>query len=925
MNLKTGAVIHLRNRIWRVDRVEEKEFAATPLDGRDARRWRFLRDFEEQNASPGELPPPDPEKVSDPATQDLLLRAYRLSLIHGSAPFMGLQRSRAIPEPYQLVPLLMALNMSPVRLLIGDDVGVGKTIEAGLIVSELFSRGWAERMLVVVPAPLREQWQETLSRFFHLDSVILAGHTLPALERQLLPHQSPWEAFPIVVASIDFLKRRINTVTSYPWDIVIVDEAHIAAKPHEREGMATAEKERWELLSALSVCEKINHLLLLSATPHPGYTDCFASLLQCLNPETVNHQGRINRQVATKHTVQRRRKDIKEWYGDRKPFPDRDPKDHIIAMSAKEDDLLKDLRSYGSFLERQERHSIGQWVSLHLQRRALSSPEAIRKSLNTRLKAALKRISGSEADKDKAKIAEAEATILDQDSTSDLEDEERWTRLDTAGLTATDLEVKRIKELQEAAKKVNPNQDKKLKKLVEVIPEILKKHPKNPRLIVFTRYKDTLSYLENQLEKTARKRNSPLNGFNVFTIHGGLAQSKRREVFRAFERTEKSICIATDCISEGIDLQRACAAMVHYELPWNPNRLEQRNGRIDRYGQPEKVVTIRTLVREDPLDVTILETLIRKAGKIREDYGFCPVFLSSGRELKALIKRHTPVEQQLLFQMDDESSIPGVAPDLFDEDRIKTIEEESFYGQEDVRLPKVEAALNQTYYTVGSPEEIKGFVESALNRFGARTQAGPDGTFEIRFPNGELRDFGEKMIATFDPAVAMDDPEVEHLEIAHPLVRRMIELIRREAMGEEEGRVAVKGSTGVTEVTAILHVLARYVSASEPPVLMEELIPIAFHPYSDPPVEDDPVEILRKPPATLRHGPDELKELAKDSLSSENLGSLIEEAVEKRRQLLTEYQKEIAELSGNWAEGMAEVKTASIDQLTLTILVPGHA
>ena len=148
---------------------------------------------------PGELPLPDTKTVSDPAKQDLLLRAYRLSLIHGSAPFLGLQRSRAIPEPFQLVPLLMSLDMPAVRLLIGDDVGVGKSIQAGLIVSELMARGAAERLLVVVPAALREQWQETLDRFFHLDAVIMAGHTRPALERQLLPGQSPWDAYPVIV------------------------------------------------------------------------------------------------------------------------------------------------------------------------------------------------------------------------------------------------------------------------------------------------------------------------------------------------------------------------------------------------------------------------------------------------------------------------------------------------------------------------------------------------------------------------------------------------------------------------------------------------------------------------------------------------------------------------------------------------------
>ena len=165
MLLEPGRVIRLRERLWRIDRVEATEFAATPLDGRDTRRWRFLRSFEEANVLPGELPLPDAGVISDPAEQDLLLRAQRLEMVHGSAPFLGLQRSRAIPEPYQLVPLLMALDMMPVRLLIGDDVGVGKTIEAGLILSELVARGAAERVLVVVPPALRDQWQGALARW----------------------------------------------------------------------------------------------------------------------------------------------------------------------------------------------------------------------------------------------------------------------------------------------------------------------------------------------------------------------------------------------------------------------------------------------------------------------------------------------------------------------------------------------------------------------------------------------------------------------------------------------------------------------------------------------------------------------------------------------------------------------------------------
>src|SRR5262249_36005448 len=156
--------------------------------------------------------------------------------------------------------------------------------------------------------------------------------------------------------------------------------------------------------------------------------------------------------------------------------------------------------------------------------------------------------------------------------------------------------------------------------LLELLPRRIQAHPRNPRVLVFTRYKDTLDYLERQLLRE-RQKSGPVNGVEVFRIDGDMNQADRRQAFAAFERTSRAVCIATDCISEGLDLQRACAEIIHYELPWNPNRLEQRNGRIDRYGQPETTVGIRTLVLKDPLDVTILEVLVKKAAQIREEFG----------------------------------------------------------------------------------------------------------------------------------------------------------------------------------------------------------------------------------------------------------------------------------------------------------------
>ncbi len=914
--LKAGTVIRLRQRLWRLDQVTEEEFAATPLDGRDSRRRRFLRALEEENVSEGSLPPPDPQRLDDAARQDLLLRAYRLSLIHGSAPFLGLQRSRAVPEPYQLVPLLMALDMSPVRLLIGDDVGIGKTIEAGLIVSELLSRGSAERMLVVVPASLREQWQESLARFFHLDSVILSGHTRPALERRLLPGESPWEAFPIVVSSIDYLKRRTGEVLSHPWDIVVVDEAHVAARPHEGPWGTALQKQRWEFLEAVARSEKVRHLLLLSATPHPGHTDSFASLLEALDPECLGAGGKIVREAARRHVVQRRRKDLREWYGDRTPFPERRPADEIIPLGAEEKRLLEALRKYCDRLVRaREGAPIAGFVALHLQRRALSSPRAIQNSLAERIKK-LRRLA-REAAADAADAAEAEAAVTDQDSTAEVADEERWARMDRAAVLGTEEEIAELEKLRRRARALKPEQDRKLAWLLEHLPTLLARHARAPRLLVFTRYKHTLEYLAEELARAAKRKGSSIANLFVCTIHGEMTLQQRREVFTAFEQATPAVCIATDCISEGLDLQRGCAELVHYELPWNPNRLEQRNGRIDRYGQPEPTVGITTLVREDELDVTILEVLIRKAGAIREAYGFCPVVFSSIGDLERWVVRYRPDRQQLLL-----FDVPSDAEDPFDEERVRKIEEESFYGQADVRLPEVERALEETYRTVGSPDEIRGFVLSALARLGASVTEASGGTLRIDLRRTALADLEERIEATFDPRLARDEPDLELLDIAHPLVRRLIDEVREAAAGSEEGRVAARGSREVREVAGILHVLARYVTASDPPVVMEELIPVVFSPYGEQAPDLDPHVLLRAPAAPVPHTEAELRELCRDALEAGHLPPRVDAAVEQRRRKLEARQASIRRLASAWAEGMDRVEVASVDWLTLTVLVP---
>jgi SNF2 family DNA or RNA helicase len=827
VDLSAGSVVRFRDLLWRVDQVNDDVFTATPLDGRDLYPRRFAARLE--RIEDGHMPFPDPTQTTDPFEQQLLLQAHELSLVHGSAPILGLQRSRAIPTPYQLVPLLMALGEERVRLLVADDVGIGKTVEAGLVLAELLARGLARRVLVVVPANLREQWQEALDHFFHLDATIISSDRLPALERRLLPGQSPWEAHNVVIASVDYLKLHRHLVLQYPWDVAIVDEAHLCARPHRRPGAPAPDMKRWEFAQALA--QRTRHLLLLTATPHSGYTDSYASLLELLDAGLV-HGDVIDRTRARAHVCQRRRRDIESWYADQgqSPFPQRDQDEIVVAPSKDQLRLLEQLRDYTDELDTEaEAAPLNAWVAAHLQKRALSSPEAFRKTIKRRLEKVHKRQQKQEELDRARELEEARRSVTDSLGGEGMTDEQRSERVDRAP-SSMDVgrELAYLRELDELARKVTPAKDTKLKRLQELIPVRESRHPQARRVIVFTRYKDTLDYLEKHLTK--------LDGVQVFTISGELSQPERRLRLAEFERAERAVLIATDAISEGMNLQSAAAELVHYELPWNPNRLEQRNGRIDRFGQREPFVGIRTLVLDDRLDMAILEVNVKKAQEIREEYGFAPPFFGGGETIRGLLRKYGRRRQLTLF---DQGGTDEAA--FFNEEQVQRVQTESFYGQTDVGLGEVEEALERTRAVVGSPDRLNLFVERALKLFGCELVARADGTFAVRGSHAELADVlpPETTPLAFDPDLARLDPDVDVLDLAHPLVRGLVDAVRDRSLGPEApGRVTGWATDATEEVTAVLHVLARYVTSSTPPVVLEELVPVASPVWSDDGVVD---------------------------------------------------------------------------------------
>jgi len=992
-----GSVIRNRSRLWRVDAQEGDVLVATSIDGGEAERVKFYVPFED--VRPGHLEPPSPDVVGHISAQDLLLRAYRLSLLHGTAPLISLQRSRVIPKDYQLVPVVMSLEMPRVRMLLADDVGLGKTVEAGLIATELLARQRATRMLVIVPASLREQWREALDYFFHVPARIISTRHRREMERELPAGANPWEYYRFLITSVDYAKQAAikNQILEQDWDVVVVDEAHQVAKPHQTGPDQRVHMDRWELAEALGASERVQHLLLLTATPHDGYTDSFASLLCMLGVGAVQgppHAPRIVRPVAERHVCQRRRADVEAWFQDaaargravRSPFPERDQDEVIVPPTAYEMDAIRAVETYGQQVLAQAAdasagiRTLAHWTVLHFHKRALSSPEALRCSLRNRrqrLKQQLQEtgffqknpVSQDNPVSEHLPILPelARANVLDEDTGERLTCEEAGQRTERVvyGRSPEQIqaELAQLDAVLDRAEKVTPSRDNKLQKLLDVV---LKERLRvDSKVVIFTRYVDTMNYLAQQIGGDKQYA-----GVAVLTIHGGLNERQRQEIFLAFQRAKKAVLVATDAISEGINLQHAAAQVIHYELPWNPNRLEQRNGRVDRFGQRKPVVTVRTMVMDETLDAAILKVLVEKAARIRNDYGFSPPYFGDETTVLDLLEQHEvtlgPKQLTLFDPSPGEGKPPTTVEDPFAQETLERIQGDSFYGQTHISLPEIERRLAETAATVGSPDEIQRFVFSGLDRFGCSvTQNGDrsgrgdrngrlDGSYRIAITDPALQTASAGDVierATFDPEWALDDPDLTLLDVGHPLVRRLIEAVKQQsfvvgasapspgfvvgasAPCSHYGRTAYLVTPDVDEVTALFHLLARYVVNTDPTSIVEELLPMAVPVYGRPTPSFNRQQAARL--ADARPSPQtrteaEVREALADAMAIEGLDELLKAAVEaRRRELVAERERmrdqmqaaEGAQPAG-WLQGIDDLAPGSFDLLTVAVLFP---
>ena len=387
-DIATGSLVRARGREWVVQPGTTPEFLLLqPLGGGPD---DVVGVFPDEGVEPATFPPPSADDLGDASSTDLLRTALRVGFSSSAGPFRSLASISVSPRSYQYVPLLMALRQDVVRLLIADDVGIGKTIEAGLIAKELLEQGTVRRLAVLCSPALAEQWQRELRDKFGIDAALVLTSTVKSLERGLMLNESLFDKYPYVIVSTDFIKsdrRRYEFLRACP-ELVIVDEAHNSVAGGAQG--ARSSHQRFELLQQLAA-DPNRHLVLATATPHSGDETAFANLLGLCHPTlaTVDLTTEAGRVLLAKHFVQRRRADIRHYLDEDTPFPkDRKTLDVPYALSPAYKDLFDDVLAYAREQVREgatgARGRVRWWSALALLRAMASSPRAAAATLSRR-------------------------------------------------------------------------------------------------------------------------------------------------------------------------------------------------------------------------------------------------------------------------------------------------------------------------------------------------------------------------------------------------------------------------------------------------------------------------------------------------------------------------------------------------------------
>lgn len=810
MSFTVGNVVRCRGRQWVVqpDTSEDPDtIILKPLGGTAAEKTGIYLPLEK--VVPDNPALPDPSKPGDYLSSKLLRDATRLSLSSSVGPFRCIGRIAVQPRPYQLVPLLMALRLQTVRILVGDDVGIGKTVESLLIARELLDRGEITRISILCPPQLAEQWQREMESKFHLDATLVLSSTAKRLERDLAPGESIFDRHPVTIVSLDYIKakgRRDDFVRQAP-ECIIVDEAHACADS----GGAT-QQQRHELVTKLGA-DPDRHLILVTATPHTGKDEAFSSLLGLLKPEFATYptdlsgeHNRAAREKLARHLVQRRRDDIRHFLGDTN-FPDRYPDESSYKLSPQYRDLFLKALDYCRDLvaDRKDdtrfKQRVRWWSALALLRTLASSPAAAVATLESRAQSA-------SAETSKEADAIGLRAVMDATGGDDADHGDA-----NPGAVADDSENStRLKELaRSAGALLGKEQDHKLKAIIPIVKRLIKD---GFAPILFCRFIETADYLARELREALPKK------VTIESITGRLTPVERENRVEELSKTETPILVATDCLSEGVNLQQSFNAVIHYDLAWNPTRHEQREGRVDRFGQKKQEVRVTTFYCENNgIDGIMFDILIEKQKRIRSALGISiPLPVDSEEVVNAVMEGLLLREGQDFSQLsfDFYAGEKRRVDQLWDtvaeqENKTRTIFRQEALKPDEV-IPEWEAVKD----AIGTSENVAQFMRTALRAHNGvvNIENGKPDRINLMEADREIREiFGE----TNDVLRATYDNPTEGatwLSRSHPLVDSLASFILNsaadEAIDSAARRCGVIPTTAVATRTVLLLLRFRF-------------------------------------------------------------------------------------------------------------------
>lgn len=828
-------MVSVRSRHWMVTGIKPGTLPASPIRGPLAGPQHLLTLSSVEDDGLGEelqvvwevepgakivekVALPEPTGFDPPDRLDAFLDAVRWGAA-STADLKNIQspfQSGIEIEDYQLDPVVRAIQMPRVNLLIADDVGLGKTIEAGMVALELIIRHRARRLLVVCPSALQIQWRDQMRDKFGLDFRIVDSELMRELRRRRGIHVNPWAHFPRLITSIDFLKRerplRLFRETLpapgepvYPrkYDLLIVDEAHNCAPWGA--GRYAADSLRTQALRELA--PHFEHKLFLTATPHNGYRESFSALLELLDNQRFSRGTDPDRKQLEAVMVRRLKSDpgfAFNHLGIRR-FPPRILEPIEVPYTDEERDVHAALRKYTKLrssraVDQAERFAT-EFVLKTLKKRMFSCPAAFLTTLEQHEKSL--QTARRKAAKPSLKTLQHELDRIDEEYADDADYDVATTdAIDTATrlfAEPTAEEDALLQQMKDWAKRSRGQRDSKARQLVAWLKEHLKPGGKwsKERVIIFTEYRATQNWLQEVLATEGFTE-----GDRLLTMYGGMDPEKREEVKAAFQTSPDispvRILLATDAASEGLDFQNFCSRLVHYEIPWNPNRMEQRNGRVDRHGQKADKVLVYHFVgkgykdragrdfsgqiSEMEADLEFLMRVALKVETIREDLGKVGTVIAEQVE-EAMLGRRTRLDTEKA----EKESEPIRRMLKFERD-----------------LQKQVAALMQQYRDTRrelrlSPDNIRQVVSVGLSLAGQPALVPTktdDGKPCFRLPplNGSWAACAEGLEhphtkdirpVTFDESVSRGRDDVVLVHLNHRLPQMCLRLLRAEVWAEK--------------------------------------------------------------------------------------------------------------------------------------------